>query len=414
MKMVELLAPAGDWGMLRAAVDAGADSVYLGIKGINMRAGAANFSLNEVGKAIDYCHKKKVKVYCTVNTIVFEQELDYVKNVLMKLKEAVVDAVICWDLSVIGLCEELEIPVHISTQASISNYAALKTLKRKFSMIENVVLARECSLENIRQIKKQIQEDDMGVKVETFIHGARCISESGRCFMSYELFQKSANRGECLQPCRREWKVVDKEEGHEMILNHNFILSAKDLCTLPLLPKLVDAGIDCFKIEGRNRGADYVHKVVSVYKEALDAVEAGEFNEKLVEILFSKLKEAYNKDFSLGFYIDYPHHERCDTYGNKSTTAKVLLGKVGNFYRRADVAEFKVESESFRRGDRLCFIGPTTGYKEIVAEEIHNDHGNIDKAEKGETISVKVGSLVRENDRIYLIRENLIRKKSTQ
>ena len=397
-KMVELLAPVGNWSMLRAAVNSGANSVYLGIKGINMRAGAANFSLEEMSEVIDYCHQNNVKVYCTVNVIVFENELEKVDQILKTLKEVNVDAVICWDLSVVKKCKELGIETHLSTQASVSNSEAAK-LWKEFG-ISRIVLARECHLENIKEIKEK-----SGVEVECFIHGARCISLSGRCFMSQELFNKSANRGECLQPCRREFKVTD-EEGNEMIMENNFIMSAKDLCALSLLPELVNSGIDCFKIEGRNRGADYVSKVVSVYKRALKAIREGIFNDKLVEELTEELKEVYNKDFSTGFLVEYPYHERSDTYGSKATTKKVLLGKVSNFYSKIRVAEFRVESEGFKVGDKLGFIGNKTGYYEQIVEEIHDDSGMIEEAGKGQVVSVKLKHVVREGDKVYLIKPN--------
>ena len=395
--MTELLAPVGNWSMLRAAVKAGCNSVYLGIKGINMRAGTANFSLEEMKEVIDYCHENNVKVYCTVNVIVFEQELERIDEILSKLKEFNVDAVICWDLAVVKKCQELDIETHLSTQASVSNSESAKFWKELG--ISRIVLARECAIEDIKQIK-----DKANIEVECFIHGARCISLSGRCFMSQELFNKSANRGECLQPCRREWKVVDTEEGHEMVMENNFVMSAKDLCALPLLPKLVGAGIDCFKIEGRNRGARYVSVIVSVYRRAIDAIKSGKFDEELVEKLMKELKEVYNKEFSKGFYVDYPYHQRCDVYGSKAATKNVQIGKVNNFYNKIGVAEFKVESEGFKVGERICFVGDTTGYVEIIVEEIHNDSGKIDEAKKGEVVSVKLSSLVREGDKVYLIK----------
>lgn len=404
MKM-QLLAPVGNRSMLTAAVKVGADAVYFGIKNFNMRAAANNFSLEEVKEVVDYCHQNKVKAYCTVNIIVYEKELEQLNKILQTLKETGIDAVICWDFAVIDLCETLKIPVHLSTQASLSNFEAIKSLKSKFKQIKRVILARECSLEDIKEIKGKISKENLGVEIETFIHGARCISLSGRCFMSQELFGKSANRGECLQPCRREYKVIDKETGKEMDVENNFIMSSKDLCALPLLPQLVSLGIDSFKIEGRNRGADYVHKVVFAYKRAMKAIESDEFNEELIERLTEQLKQAYNKDFSRGYFADYSHHQRADAYGNKATTKKLLLGKVKNFYNKISVAEIKVESEGFSVGENLAFIGPTTGLVETLVEEIHNITGRTEKAKKGEVVAVKVDSKVRENDMVYLVKE---------
>src|SRR3989344_4925335 len=258
---MELLAPVGNWSMLIAAIKAGCNAVYFGVQGFNMRAAADNFSLKEVKEVIKYCHENKIKAYCTVNTIILEKELAQLDQLLQELKKAQIDAVICWDMAVVKKCREKEIETHLSTQASVANSEAVKFWKELG--IARIVLARECSLDDLKEIRKKT---DIGI--ECFIHGARCISISGRCFLSQELFQKSANRGECLQPCRREYKIID-EEGKEMLVENNFILSAKDLCALPILQELVSLKIDSFKIEGRNRGADYVFRVVSTYRKAI-------------------------------------------------------------------------------------------------------------------------------------------------
>ncbi|PIN75947.1 protease [Candidatus Woesearchaeota archaeon CG10_big_fil_rev_8_21_14_0_10_36_11] len=395
---MELLAPVGNWTMLRAAVNAEANAVYFGVKGFNMRASSTNFDLEEMRDVIDYCHQNNVKAYCTVNIIILENELEKLHTILQTLKDSNIDAVICWDLAVIKTCKELKIPIHLSTQASVSN--SQSALQWKEFGAERIVLARECSLEDVKDIKEKTN-----MEIEVFVHGARCISLSGRCFMSQELFNKSANRGECLQPCRREYTVTD-EEGKQMVIENNFIMSAKDLCALPLLPKLMH--VDCLKIEGRNRSADYVFKVVSIYREALNAIKKDTFTDELITTLTIRLQEVYNKDFSQGFFVAYPYHKRCDEYGSKATTRKILLGKVSNFYTKISVAEFTVESEGFKLGDTLSFEGPTTGYHEEVVREVHTDNdkkGTATKYEKGETISVQCSSKVRENDKVYLIKK---------
>jgi U32 family peptidase len=392
---MELLAPVGNREMLTAAVNAGADAIYFGVKGFNMRATANNFSLDEVKEVVSYCHENNVKAYCTVNIIVYESELEKLNETLTKLKEANIDAVICWDLAVIKKCKDLNIETHLSTQASVSNSEAAKYWKSLG--ITRIVLARECSIEDAQEIKEK-----SGLEIELFIHGARCISYSGRCFMSHELFNKSANRGECLQPCRREYKVID-EEDKEMIMDNNFIMSAKDLCALPFLNKLQFASSS--KIEGRNRGAMYVSKVISVYRKAIDAVKGNTLNEELIKQLTEELKEVYNKGFSKGFFVDYPHHERAKLYGSKATKERVQLGKVSNFYNKINVAEFKLESEGIKLGDKIAFEGPTTGFEEVIVEEIHTDKGKIEQAEKGEVISIKISFKTRENDKVYLVKE---------
>lgn len=398
--MPQLLSPAGDWNSLSAAVKAGADAVYFGICGLNLRAAAHNFELKEVKKVVSFCHKHKVKAYCTINVIIYEKELKLLDKVLRTLKQAKIDAVICWDLAVIKKCRELGIPIHLSTQASVSNSEAAKYWEKLG--VQRIVLARECSLEDVKEIKKKTS-----LEIEVFVHGARCISLSGRCFMSQELFGKSANRGECLQPCRRDYLVTD-EEGKQMKLENNFVLSAKDLCALPMLDKLMF--VDSLKIEGRNRGAEYVFKVTKAYREGLDAIKKKNFNQELVEKLTETLKEVYNKDFSTGFLVDYPYHERCNIYGSKATTEKVQLGKVTNYYKKRGVAEIKVESAAFSMGDKLVFTGPTTGYAEVAAEKIVDDKGEIKRAVKGAIVTVKTGFQVRENDKVYLVKKRMIIK----
>ncbi len=394
---IELLAPAGNWSMLTAAIDAGADAVYFGIADFNMRAAAQNFSVEEISKVISYCHEHKVKAYCTVNVIIFEPELEALDKILVALKHADVDAVICWDLAVIKKCRELGIPIHLSTQASVSNSSSADLWKTLG--VTRVVLARECSLQDIADIRKKT-----GLEIEVFIHGARCISLSGRCFMSYELFNKSANRGECLQPCRREYTVTD-EDGKKMALENNFVLSAKDLCTLPILPELAALGVHCLKIEGRNRGPDYVSKIIIAYKTALQAIEKKEWDEEFCQRLMKEVESVYNKGFSKGFLADYPHHDRSDVYGSKATVEKAIIGKVSNFYSQKNVAEIKVESSSFRTGDVIAFTGPTTGYFEENVSEIKSDDGCCDLAEKGAVVTVKVSGKVRENDAVYLLKK---------
>ncbi len=391
----ELLAPAGDFSMLTAAIKARADAIYFGISGLNMRAAASNFELKEIKKIVEFCHQHKVKAYCTINVIIYEKELLLLEKILKALKQAKIDAIICWDLAVIKKCRELKIPIHLSTQASVSNSQSAKDWKKLG--IKRIVLARECSLEDIKEIKKKT-----GLEIEVFVHGARCISLSGRCFISQELFGKSANRGECLQPCRREYLVTD-EEGKQIKLENNFVMSAKDLCALPLLNQLIF--VDSLKIEGRNRKPDYVFKVVSVYRKALDAIKTKKFSQKLITELTSQLKEVYNKDFSTGFLIDYPHHQRCNVYGSKATTEKVQIGKISNYYKKNQVAEFKVECKSISIGDKLAFTGPTTGYEEIIVNEMYNDLGKINQAQKGEIITLKIGFLVRKNDKVYLVKK---------
>ncbi|MBW3012117.1 U32 family peptidase, partial [Candidatus Woesearchaeota archaeon] len=276
--MTELLSPAGDWPSLNAAISSGCDAVYFGVKGLNMRAGAKNFEIQELSKLAKKCHDNNVKCYLTLNAVMYDDELAKIKKIIQEAKKAKVDAVIAWDFSVINECRKQGIDVHLSTQASVSNFDALEFYSK---YVSRIVLARELSLEQIKEIKQKIKKHKLNIEIETFIHGAMCVSVSGRCYTSQFLFRKSANRGECLQPCRRQYNVKDIETGDELKLENHFVMSPKDLCTIDFIDKMIDAGIDVFKIEGRNRAPEYVGVVTECYRKAIDAVKQKKFTEKL-------------------------------------------------------------------------------------------------------------------------------------
>lgn len=268
----ELLSPVQDFVSLQAAIEAGADAVYFGINELNMRLNAKNFQLKQLDEVAKLCHKNKVKSYLALNSIVYDNEINKLKDILNKAKKSKIDAIICWDFSVINEANKLNLPIHISTQASLSNFEAVKTLKKSFKNIKRVILARELSLSQIDSIIYKLKKEKIKVEIEVFIHGAMCVSISGRCFLSQEIFGKSANRGDCLQPCRRKYIIKDVEENHELELGEEYIMSPKDLCALPFIDKLIQANISSFKIEGRNRSPEYVKVVTEVYREAIDAV----------------------------------------------------------------------------------------------------------------------------------------------
>lgn len=393
--MVELLAPVSDRIMLKAAIDAGADCVYFGLQKLNMRATGKNFTMEELPEIVKQCHDSNVKVFLTVNTIVYDNELEDVKKVISGAKAAGVDYVICWDMAVIHECKKQGMGFHISTQASIANSEAAKFYKELGA--ERVVLARECTLEQIKNIIKE-----SGVEVETFVHGAMCVSVSGRCFTSQHLFGRSANRGDCLQPCRRQYKIID-EENRELILGENYVMSAKDLCAMPFIDKLIDAGITCFKIEGRVRSPEYVKTVVSAYREAIDACKEGKFNKELVDKLVEKLKTVYNRDFSRGFYFGMPTADDfTDTYGSKATTKKIYIGYVKNFYKQQSVVEIKAEADKIKIGDTLMIQGPTTGVQEQKIESMEVNHKPVQEAQK-QDVGIKIKFTARPNDKVFRI-----------
>jgi len=400
----ELISPAGDWISLRAAIDAGADAVYFGLKELSMRAKAKNFKLNELKKIVEECHKNNVKAYLTLNTIVYEEELDKIKKILKEVKNAKVDAVHAWDMSVIKEALRLKIPVHLSTQASASNSEAVKYYKKMG--VERVILARECSLDQIKKIKKNVKN----VELEVFIHGAMCISVSGRCFISQFEFGKSANRGECLQPCRREYTVID-DEGKKLRLGNNYVMSPKDLCVLFFIEKLIKAKIDAFKIEGRMRSPEYVKTVTEVYRIAIDFYKKNrskkDFKKKykaLKKQLIKELKSVYNRGFGSGFYLGKPMPEDfTDVYGSKATKKKEYVGKVIHFYDKIKVAEIKIESKRLKIGDKIMIQGKKTGVCEQKLKSMEINHKKVKKAEKGKTVAVKLDKKVRKNDKVYVI-----------
>lgn len=384
----EIIAPAGSFEMLSAAINAGADAVYLGIKGLNMRAGAKNFSLEELKTGVKQAHKNKVKVYLTLNTIIYETELEKIKQILNQVK---VDAVIAWDLAVIKLAKELGIEVHLSTQASASNSLAINQYKKLG--ISRVVLARECTLEEIKQISKKT---DVGL--EAFCHGAMCVAQSGRCFISEYLYGKSANRGECIQPCRRQYKLVDMETDKQLKIGSNYVMSAKDLCTIKFLDRLIDAGITALKIEGRSRSPEYVDKVVKTYKKALDFIEQGTYEKQKTE-LQQELEQVYNRGFSKGFYFKRPIEEYWDSYGGKSEYKKQYLGKVLNYFKEPKVMHALIHTGQVNNKDEIYIIGPTTGVVELKIKNMQCE----DKS-----FTVKCPEFVRKGDKVYI----KVKKKS--
>ncbi len=390
MKTPELLSPVSNWTSLNAAIDAGADAVYFGLKELNMRITAENFKLEELKDVAELCYKKKVKTYLTLNTIIYSNEIKRLKEILKEAKGKV-DAVICWDLAVINECKKLKIPIHLSTQASVANVEAAKFYKKLG--VERIVLARELNIEQIKEIKKVIE-------VEIFVHGAMCVSISGRCFLSQETFKRSANRGDCLQNCRREYLIKDSEEGHEFLLGKNYILSAKDLCMLPYLDKLMF--VDSFKIEGRARTPEYVYIVTKAYREAIDVIKAKRFNKNLVNKLVQDLDKVYHREFSSGFYFENPGFASPE---NVAEEYKEYVGKVINFYKNNNVAEIVLESGTLKLNDKILIEGNKTGvfYQNIKDMEVNKK--KIKGIKKGERVGIKMNNICRENDRVYLIKK---------
>ncbi len=395
----ELMAPAGDWTMLRTAVKAGADAVYFGVDKLNMRAKAKNFSIDELPEISKFCKSKKVKTYLTLNTIVFEDEIAEAEQIIVAAKRAKIDRIICWDLAVAELCHKHKFPFCISTQGSVSNSMAASVYKKLGAV--RIVLARECSLEEIKKIRKNTK-----LEIEAFIHGAMCIAVSGRCFMSHHLFGQSANRGECIQPCRREYEIFDTAAQKSMLIGDDYVLSPKDLCTIEFIDQLIEAGIDSFKIEGRKRAPEYVATTVSVYRKAIDLYFKKKLTTEKKKEFLKELETVYNRGFSSGFYFGKPSSEDyAAVEGSKATTRKVYVGKVLNYFKKPKAAHILLESGRLKLNDRILIIGETTGLVDLKLGKIIVDEKTKYTAKKGDEVTFVTPELVRRNDKVYLVEQ---------
>jgi putative protease len=409
---VEILAPAGQWTSLEAAIQSGCDAIYFGVDGLNMRATAQNFSVSELPDIVARCRRDDVRCYLTLNTIVYEGEFDLLDATLDAAAAAGVDAIIASDLAVISSARARGLDVHVSTQLSVSNSRALCVLHRTFG-IQRFVLARECSLEDIAQMRKHLKSElgpaSETIELEAFAHGAMCVSVSGRCFMSQFQYGKSANRGECLQPCRREYQVTNTEEGQAFDLGAHHVMSPKDLCTLPFVERLVDAGIVSLKIEGRNRSPEYVSAVTRAYREVVDAyIEQG--SDKDVAALQAlkdehqaRIERVYHRGYASGHFMGQPIDAWTKSGGSQASAKKAYVGLVTNYYGRMGVAEVLIQDHTIACGDTVMFQGPTTGVVEIQIESMQVDHADVSEGSKGQAVAIKVGSRVRRNDKLYVI-----------
>jgi len=397
IKKPELMAPAGDWTMLTAAVKNGANAVYFGVDKLNMRSKAANFTIDELPEIVSFCNEYKVTTYLTLNSIIKQEEISELDEIIPIAKREGIDRIICWDLSVIQKCKEYEIPFCISTQASISNSQSAKFYESLGAV--RIVLARECSLEDIRKIRKSTS-----IEIEAFVHGAMCIAVSGRCFMSHHLFGKSANQGECIQPCRREYEVYDSAIDKSMLIGTDYVLSPNDLCTIEFIDQLIESGIDSFKIEGRKRSPEYTAKAVSVYRRGIDLYFENKLDKKVKKDLLNELETVYNRGFSTGFYFDTPSSEDyADIYGSKATTRKDYIGKVLNYYKKANTAYIQIETGMIDVSDNILIIGPTSGVVEVNVENIIKDDILVQTAEKGDKVTFPCPQLVRPHDTVYKV-----------
>ncbi len=403
---IELMAPVGSYEALAAAIEAGADSVYFGVGKLNMRsASAANFTLDDLAEIVRRAHEAGVKAYLTVNTVVYEEELRTMQQVIDRARHEGVNAIIATDMAAILYARRIGQEVHISTQSNISNSEAVKFFSQ---WADTVVLARELNLEQVAQIHREIVEQDIRgpkgelVEIEMFAHGALCMSISGKCYLSLYETNCSANRGACRQLCRRKYTVRDKETGAELDIDGRYVLSPKDLCTVDFLDRFVASGVRVLKIEGRARGAEYVKRVVSCYDEALRAMEQGAYTPALAASLKERLAEVFNRDFWEGYYAGRPVVEHSAHYGSAATRRKVYVGKVTNFYKKISVAEVLVEAAPLAVGEDIFFLGATTGVAEQRLEELHGLEGEVAaQVVQGQLCAIRTSQLIRRGDQLY-------------
>lgn len=403
----EIMAPVGSREALAAALKAGADSIYFGIEALNMRAhSATHFTIDDLHDIAARCNVQGVKSYLTVNTIIYDNDIELMHRICDAAHEAGISAVIASDVAVMTYCNKIGQEVHLSTQLNISNTEALKFYAQ---FADVVVLARELNLDQVSEIYRAIEEEHivgpMGepVRIEMFCHGALCMAVSGKCYLSLDNLGRSANRGECMQVCRRSYTVRDRETGVELDVDNKYIMSPKDLKTIGFIDRMMKAGVRVFKIEGRARSAEYVYTVVQCYKEAIAAVEEGTFTPEKVEDWNKRLATVFNRGFWDGYYLGQKMGEWSEVYGSSATEKKQYVGKGMKYFAKLGVGEFYIEAGEFAPGDKLLITGPTTGALYVEATDIHGDNGPVDKAMKGMRVSIPVPEKVRPSDRLYKI-----------
>jgi putative protease len=404
--MIEIMSPAGSYDSLMAAIQAGAGSVYFGVGVLNMRArSAANFTLDDLRQITDICHEHNVKTYLTVNTIVYNDEIEQAHKLLDAAKECQVTAIIASDMAVIQYARQIGLEIHLSTQCNVTNLEAVRYYAQ---FADVVVLGRECTLVQIADICKAVKEQHITgpkgelVKIEIFVHGALCMAVSGRCYLSLDNYNFSSNRGACNQPCRRAYRIIDEENEIELKVDNPYILSPKDLCTIGILDKILKAGVSILKIEGRGRPPEYVNVVTQCYHEAIETIANGTYTQERVAEWTQRLRSVYNRDFWGGYYLGCKTGEWADHYGSQATRVKHRIGKVTNFFSKLSVAEIRVEEDPLTVGDEIIITGNTTGVYEDRVTEIRVDTVPAEQALKGTYCSIPVRSVVHRGDQVFI------------
>lgn len=406
-KDFEIMAPAGSWESLQAAIQAGADSVYFGIERLNMRSrSSSNFTTEDLHRIVERCKEAGIKSYLTINTIIYDEDLELMREIVDNAKEAGVSAIIAADVAVMQYAISQGVEVHLSTQLNISNVEALRFYAQ---FADVVVLARELNMDQVAEIHRCIVEENIVgrngelIRIEMFCHGALCMAVSGKCYLSLHELNSSANRGACMQVCRRAYRVHDEDSDIELTVDNKYIMSPKDLKTIHFMNKMMDSGVRVFKIEGRARGAEYVKAVVSCYNEAIEAHLNNEFTDEKVADWDVRLAKVFNRGFWDGYYLGQRLGEWSHNYGSKATHKKVYIGKCTNFFQKIGVAEFLLEAQTLSVGDEILVTGETTGAYEDVIEEVRVDLKPVETVEKGTYFSIKTKDVVRRNDKLFKI-----------
>jgi putative protease len=406
-RTIEIMAPAGSWQSLQAAIQGGANSVYFGIEQLNMRAKSSNnFTLKDLVEIVQLCNNKNIKTYITLNTIIYDHDLILMKKIVDTAKQTGITAIIASDQAVINYAASIDMEVHISTQTNITN---IETIRFFAQFAEVVILSRELSLLQIKEITKEIEKRQIKgpsgnlVQIEIFVHGALCMAVSGKCYMSLHTANSSANRGACIQNCRKTYTVTDKEDGHQFDIDNEYIMSPKDLCTIGFLDQVLDSGINILKIEGRGRSPEYVKTVTQIYREAADAYLDETYNNEKVKGWIKKLETVYNRGFWDGYYLGQKLGEWTGIHGSKASKKKIYLGKAKNYFTKIQVAEFNLETQQLKEGDNIIITGRTTGIIESIAGEIRLNDRQVKSVKKGDNFSMKLDHIVRPSDKLYKI-----------
>ncbi len=404
-KDVEIMAPVGSYESLMAAIQGGAGSVYFGVEHLNMRSRSANnFTLDDLKKIVEIASENSVKTYLTLNVEIFDGEIQLMNEVVLAAKQAGVSAVIAADVSVIQYARSINLDVHISTQVNITNIEAVKFYS---NFADVVVLAREMNLGRVYEISNQIKEEQIKgpagelMRLEMFVHGALCMATSGKCYLSLHEMNSSANRGACLQTCRRAYTVTDKETGAELEIDNEYIMSPKDLKTVHFLNKILDAGVSVLKIEGRARSPEYVKTTSQCYREAVDSYFDDDFTDEKIDNWNSRLSAVFNRGFWDGYYLGQRLGEWSKNYGSQATERKLYVGKATNYFSKIKVAEFELQTSNLKIGDKIVITGPTTGVVEIIVKEIRVNLKPVEEAKKGEQISIQIDERIRRADKLY-------------